>query len=388
MQPFRQHSSKTEVAPAQPRGNDAGRHGSAPPHSGPSAFVWLFAFAVPFAGTVSAIAVMGGVRSGNVRELTARLSALEAGFDHTQPTRLPPPVFVIDPSSEGAESASLANAVAELSRQVAQLQERAANGGDTEQALLSSDDADERRQALRRMRGRVKTDPQALAAIKGLLADPDARIRKEAIDALESLESPAHIPAMKALLTDADSSVRGRAAKALADMAENSTDPAVRSAAANDIAALLVDKDSRARMDAVRGLHDLGGPESVQGLLRALADKDFEVQGEAIRGLGEVGDAQALGALRQSYGDGTGPSALDAALALKRMGDGSAFEKESTRLQSQATSASNSDDRRHALRVLAENAPTQARPLLEQALRDPSDRVRRDARRALDELGR
>jgi len=37
----------------------------------------------------------------------------------------------------------------------------------------------------------------------------------------------------------------------------------------------------------------------------------------------------------------------------------------------------------------AENAPPeQARPLLEQALRDPSDRVRRDARRALDELGR
>jgi len=390
MHPITPRSSEKDVdTSAALRGRHNNRADT--PTSGRSAFLWIFAFILPLAGTATAIVAMGGVRGGGVRDLSSRLDAIEARLAQGLPARLPPPVFVIDPA-EGGDHTSLGNAVAELSRQVAQLRERAYNGSDAEEALadlLVSQDADERRQALRRLRGRAKSDPQALASIKSLLRDPDARLRREAIDALEHLEDPAFIPDMKAILTDADPSVRGRAAKALADMAENSTDPAVRTGAANDIAALLTDKDSRARLDAVRGLHDLAGAESVPGLMRALADKDWEVQGEAIRGLGEVGDAQAVGALRQTYGDGTGPTALDAALALKRMGDSSAFAKESTRLMGLVSTAGNSDDRRHALNVLAENAPPeQARPLLEQALRDPSDRVRRDARRALDELGR
>jgi|GEM_PF-3114279 len=350
-------------------------------------FFWVFAFLVPCAGTATALLLFGH-RSAPEADPTTRLETSETRGDDVV-TRNAPPVFVLDPTLPEAP-ASLASAVAELSRQVAELQQRTGSKADDPERwneMLTSQDPEERRQLLRRLRDKAKTDPHALATIKNLLNDSDGRIRRDAIDALQNLEDASLMPDMKALLTDGDPRVRGRAAVALADMAENATDPAVRAGAFRDLGALLGDADPGARRDAVRGMQDLGGADSVSGLVLALGDKNFEVQGEAIRALSEVGDPQALVALRQSYANGVGPNALDASIALKKMGDGSAFARESARLQGIAGGNGNPDDRRQAMRVLVDNAPpAEVRPLLEKALNDPSDRVRRDAARALNDL--
>lgn len=250
--------------------------------------------------------------------------------------------------------------------------------------LAASPDAGTRRRSVRALLDASRVDPEARARLRGMLKDADARVRRDVLGALEELGDPSTLGEVADLLKDPDPAVRGRAALAMADIAEDSKDPANRARAASALAPSLSDADPRVREDAVKALRDMAGSEAVPGLSAALKDARFEVRAEALRGLGEIADPATQAVLREAYGDGSGPNALDAALALKSAGDPSAFARETQRLRGLAQSSGDPNERRTALRLLAENEPNTSRALLEQALRDPSDAVRREAQRFIE----
>ncbi len=223
--------------------------------------------------------------------------------------------------------------------------------------LAMSQDPKTRRKAAKKLRDLAKSDPEAQRQLRRLLGDPDASVRREALDALRKGGDPTALNETLALLGDSDRNVREGAAKAAASLAAKSTDATDKAKAS-------------------------------QALQAALKDKSFEVQAEAIEALGRGGDPSAIAPLREVYGDGSGPNALGTALALAKLGDRAAFQKEATRLRGLFDHGGSSDEKRDAIRVLAEHAPQESRAVIEKALRDPSDRVRKEAQRALERSGR
>jgi HEAT repeat protein len=297
------------------------------------------------------------------------------------------PRFLVEPR-EG-ERASVSEAVAALSREIAEL--RGKNDGDDDSRdaanahqMAMSEDAGQRRRAIRQLRELAKTDPAARALLSKLLADPDPRVRRDAIEALARVGDPRAIGEISALLKDGDGRVRSRAAKTLSEMAGDTKDPAARSAAAQSLQTLLGDEKPGVRREAVEALRRIGGQDAVPGLLKAANDRNFEVQEQAVEGLGASKDPAAIPALRQAYGDGSGPNALEAAVAMKRLGDPSAFAKEAERLKIVLQQGGTPEDKREALELLVEHSPQDARTLLETARRDPSESVRRHAQELLD----
>jgi HEAT repeat protein len=320
-------------------------------------------------------------RDGELAAIEQRLARLERALGASASSHVSP-VFVEGPHDSG--TGNLADAVASLSRQLADLRDGKAGEGQGLFERAASADPGTRRRSVRALLDAARIDPEARVCLRAMLKDTDARVRREVLGALEDLGDPSTLAEVAELLNDTDPAVRGRAALALADIAEDSQDPGNRARAASALGPSLGDADPRVREDAAKALRDMAGTEAVPGLTAALKDDRFEVRSEALRGLGEIADPSTQAVLREAYGNGSGPNALDAALALKRAGDPSAFTREAERLRGLARTSGDPDERRMALRLLAENEPTTSRALLEQALRDPSDAVRREAQRALE----
>ncbi|HEY0715508.1 MAG TPA: HEAT repeat domain-containing protein [Polyangia bacterium] len=284
-------------------------------------------------------------------------------------------------------SSSLLDRISALEVQVAELRGDQSGGGNWHE-MAASHNPELRRRSIRGLRDLAKSDAEARRALTVLLHDADARVRRSAVGALGDTDDPSWLTEVTALLSDAERGVRGRAARTAGELARLSNDHADRTRTAQALQGLLGDGDVDVRRDAVRALAEFGGKEAVPTLVRVLGDANFEVQGRAIEALGNNGDASVIGPLQQAYGDGSGPNALAAAVALKKLGDPSAFAKEAARLRSLVEREGPSGERREALALLAEHAPEQSRGLLEQALRDPSERVRREAQRLLDKARR
>lgn len=350
---------------------------------------WALLVAVGAVGTAAfaGLRAVAGGSGPSGGDMTRRMDRVEEQIESLAALPRGAPRFLVDPARP-ANRAGLDEAVAALSQELGDLRKQMAElRGDPPAPvaeLVSAGDPKLRRRAIRELRDLAKNDPEARKELRRLLGDRDAGVRAEALDALRKAGDPAALTDVMALLADSDSKVRGRAAQTAADLAEQSADPADKARTTQALQALLADGKDSVREDAVDALRDIGGKEAVPGLVRALQDKDMNVQERAIEGLGRSGDPSAVGSLRQAYGDGGGPNALRAAVALKRLGDGAAFAKETVRLRGLFEQGGSSDDKRDALRMLAEHAPAENRALFERALRDPSDRVRREAQRALD----
>lgn len=329
--------------------------------------------------------LLAGRGAVDTSALEARLAVLEEKVTALA-DRPAAPRFLTDPGTP-ADRASVTDAVAALSEELAELRAQLAQAAGAPRSsrsafdLAASADPEARRRSIRQLRELAATDPEARRLLSRLLADPDPRVRREALDAIARLGDPAALGEILALTGDGDPQVRARAARAVGDAAEEAKDPVARTKAAQALEGMLADERPNVRRQAVQALREMGGKETAPALARALSDPSFEVQEAAIEGLARVGDASAQPALRQIYGDGTGANALEAAVALKRLGDPVPFQREAERLRQVMRQGGSPDDKREALRILVDNSPAEAGALIQQALRDPSETVRREAQR-------
>ncbi|MBU8898762.1 HEAT repeat domain-containing protein [Corallococcus sp. M34] len=149
------------------------------------------------------------------------------------------------------------------------------------------------------------------------LLDEDARVRRDAVDAVDLTSSPGRFALRQSLLTDADAQVRAAAAHRLGDardarfipaLLESLGDamPSVRDRAWRALARLgaeaLLSPARRAareepvwwvRRAAVRAAASLATPEALEVLMIALEDPFWRVRHAAVQALGWLGAEDA-----------------------------------------------------------------------------------------------
>jgi HEAT repeat protein len=244
-------------------------------------------------------------------------------------------------------------------------------------AFLSSESAELRREGIRGLMRVARFDPEARAAIRRALGDANARVRREALEALGDIRGKESVPEMMELLADQDAAVRRMAIEALGECEAAEAGLAV--------AQHLADQDERIREAAADVLGNLKSSEAGELLRSALKDPSEDVRGEAIASLGEAGVKSAVPDLRRMYdeGAGGGRNRMRLVLALRRLGDEAPFRQEVERLSRTALGDPDERARSRALRDLASFARGEARPVFTRALEDPSTLVRREAERIL-----
>ncbi len=252
-------------------------------------------------------------------------------------------------------------------------------------AFLRSSNADLRKRGIRQLQSLAKTDPEARAALREMLADPDAGVRAVALDKIAEIKDQEAAPIALSLLDDENADVRRKAVHTLARLDAKE--------AATDIAGFIADEDDKMRWLAVDAMGKLGHRAASGALLEALSDENMGIRGEALLSLGEIGATEALPQVRAFYEEVTaeeGPDRGDhryrAAFAMKQLGDASAAHVEIGRLGQTVLSEQEDGRRRigalHGLIWLGRDELA-ARQVLEQAAQDSNEWIRRTAQRAL-----
>ncbi len=122
------------------------------------------------------------------------------------------------------------------------------------------------------------------------LEDPDPRVRKVAIIALEKIKYPKLADVLIKALTDADADVRWETTRILASLRDPGTVDALIKA--------LSDPEARIRWAAALCLGEIKDKKAVDPLVKLLAeDKNTNVRAKAAESLGKIGDARAIEAL-------------------------------------------------------------------------------------------
>jgi HEAT repeat protein len=242
-------------------------------------------------------------------------------------------------------------------------------------ADLASKDPGQRREGLKALKSRARDDAEARKAVLEMLGDPDPQVRAEALRSLRDILDDETVPRVMELLGDASPEVRREAIKRLSESGVTGSAPA--------IAEMLADQDPRVRQAAAAALGDLGARDHAPALLKALDDADPGVKGEAILAVGKLQDPAVIDQLRSRYAPGQGETSLQIALALKNLGDSQPYQEEVRRLVDAAQNSEDEAARVEAMRVLARNAPEEAREILNRASTDASSRVRKEAEKAL-----
>lgn len=246
-------------------------------------------------------------------------------------------------------------------------------------SYLGSQNVELRRQGLQALQRVAKFDPQAREAIRGMLADPDARVRTQAINSLAEVGDKDSASLVALHLSDENARVRREAVDALLRLGATES--------GGEIAQLIQDPDPSVRQrsaDALGRMKYSGGKDM---LLEALSDSVEDIRGEAIASLGEIGARDAAPVLRNMYETDPGRHRFRLVTALRALGDTAPYQKEVERISRTALSDPSDGARREALRTLTWLARDQSREVLRQAANDPSERVRRDAERMLREVG-
>jgi HEAT repeat protein len=194
----------------------------------------------------------------------------------------------------------------------------------------------------------------AVPALSRALTDPDPLVREEAVQALSRIDDERVLDPLIAVLKDPEERVRAVAADGLIEkgspavvrrLLEALTSPVLRRSVSDllarmgtsaveplltllregqlrpDVAAtvgetlerlvgrsLFLERlgslDPAERLTAVEALGVMGGPESVDGLIRALSDPSDDIRVHALRALGEMGDRRSVEAVeRRARGD-------------------------------------------------------------------------------------
>lgn len=262
----------------------------------------------------------------------------------------------------------------------------------------------------------AEADPLASDAVHEAarhIDDDDPEVRWAALDALGRMTAfrgaaidERTAARIAARTTDSHPRVRAEAASVLAML------PVTPPGAAAAVRPLLADPDPRVRVEACAALGDLGDPASRDALAELLGDDEAAISFEAAFALASLGDGR--GRLRLEAALTSSRHRLDACEALRRLGDRSAvpaLEKLAGKLflpwldrvsaqaalyvlgqptgeaiTARATSR-NLQERAHALALAGSLRLPGARALLEAVARDPKDRLRDTAVRALGDLG-
>ncbi|MBI4604785.1 MAG: HEAT repeat domain-containing protein [Planctomycetes bacterium] len=242
-------------------------------------------------------------------------------------------------------------------------------------AFLGSESEELRREGVRTLRRVGRSDAVARKAVRGLLKDPSARVRREALQALGALRDKDSAPEAMELLADQDAATRREAIQALRDMGFAEAGAA--------IAQSLADPEDRVREEAADALGRLKAQDAAEALVKALADTNEAVRGEAIASLGEIGAKSAAPALRQVWESGPGEHRMRLVLTLRTLGDEVPFRQEVERLSKIVAADADEQARRRALQGLAGLALRESLAVFERALDDPSSLVRAEAQRVL-----
>lgn len=219
---------------------------------------------------------------------------------------------------------------------------------------LQSESAELRKRGVRGLEALARSDPEARAALREMLADNDAGVRYVAIETL---------------------------------MRINDKD------AAADIAHYMGDENPKVRERAVDAMGRLGYKDAAEALAYALGDENPGVRREAIFSLAEVGAKEALPQLQAFYNNVTKETAREIrdqryviAHAMKRLGDPSAAQAEIVRLGETVVNGQNDRERGGALKAiswLGDNEPV-AREILKKVVNDPNKWISEHAKRVLD----
>jgi HEAT repeat protein len=221
---------------------------------------------------------------------------------------------------------------------------------------------------------KLRADGDAQGLIKALGYRKDARVRRDAAEALGSCGDAGSIEFLMTALKDESWSVRKAAVQALGQIQY--------SRALGPFMVALEDGSEEVRKAAALALGHIGDISAVQPLVSALHDDSWGVRGAAAKALGELGDAGAVEPLGYAVLDADLGVREAAAGALVRIG-APALEPLLVDLQAQSW-----DVRRTAARALGQIGDRRAVGPLSAALRDPQDGwLRRDAARALGEIG-
>jgi HEAT repeat protein len=135
--------------------------------------------------------------------------------------------------------------------------------------------------------------------LAGLLDDADPGVRLAAVKALGIQRNPAKASQLVPFLTDRDAATRAAAAWSIGNLRFADAAP--------DIAALLKDPDRTVCRAAIAALHKLADPAGAKGLgeLAGTKSVDLDLRLDALRALGAVGGPQAAAALVAALADET-----------------------------------------------------------------------------------
>ena len=189
-------------------------------------------------------------------------------------------------------------------------------------------------------------DKLAQKALTEAARSEDPSVRNEAIEAMGKTGMVEFLPALMAAADDELVTIRDEVAEALRRMPADQAGP--------HLVSMLKDPNSRVLLEAMDAIADLNYAEG-QAALRELTSHQDE------------------------------PVAIDAALALKRLGDPGGAEGWVPTLGFRLSSTDVSE-RRVAMQYLRRLKMESSRTYLQQALSDTDSRVRRDAQRAINEL--
>jgi HEAT repeat protein len=226
-------------------------------------------------------------------------------------------------------------------------------------------------------------DEQSVPLFVKLLADPDPRLRRTALRALDKLAKPdtkagdvTVADAVRGVLkNDKDSAVRATAVPVLADLLKERAVP--------DLSALATDLDVAVRLEAAGALAGIGKP-AADALVVFASDGDPTVRAMAIEGIGQVGGSKQIAVLVKAAEDtakGSKQVRIAAASALGAIGGSEAMAalgklaKDPDPGVRQATAV-----------ALGKAGGPKAKELLEQLLKDEVAFVRTSARKSLDGL--
>jgi succinate dehydrogenase/fumarate reductase flavoprotein subunit/HEAT repeat protein len=229
--------------------------------------------------------------------------------------------------------------------------------------------------------------------LSAFLTDPDAGVRRTAVDVLTEHLPDDYGPALLAALDDGDAAVRAAAADGTRELVEvlpdpaaaqpflDSSDPVVRAATVYLLSSrqvggtahfrrMIEDPDHRVRIEAVRALVSV---DDADGVSAAWSDDNREVRIAVATALGTLGEGAT--AIRTLIAD---PDPLVRAAALSALGTG-AFPDTDLAAIERALAESAWQVRQGAVRALAGVGTAVAVAPLTRALRDPHLDVRKAA---------
>ena len=238
--------------------------------------------------------------------------------------------------------------------------------------VLDDSDVSVRRAAIIAL-GRIG-DIESIEAITAQLEDKDPGVRMDAITALAGFCSPKASVVIRKHLKDPHPVVRQKAAEMLGEIGDISSQ--------EDLIGALSDESESMRICVIDALVKIKATDSLAGLKKIVThDRVPDVRARAAWAVGEMGDKTGKRVLIEALGDSSLKVQLAAAGALGMLHDNRGYK-----LAIEAAESESPIIRVEAARVLGAVGLEKATSVLEKLTKDPDDRVKKEAERALEKI--